>query len=141
MTAIPDRLRRAVSERAHGCCEYCQTQQAIVIFMEVDHINPVSAGGQTVLDNLCFACPTCNGHKLSAVTASDPQTQQEVSLFNPRTQHWDEHFEWSEDKSNLIGLTPTGRATIQRLHINELEIVKVRQRWVQVGWHPPQRGN
>jgi hypothetical protein len=139
MTTILDRIRRAVSERAQGCCEYCQTQQAIVIVMEVDHINPVSEGGQTVLDNLCFSCPTCNGHKLSAVTAVDPQTHEEVPLFNPRNQNWDEHFEWSEDKSVLIGLTSAGRATIHRLQINDPEIVKVRQRWIQASWHPPQQ--
>lgn len=36
--------------------EACQTQQVIVVSMEIDHIVPESAGGETTLANLCLAC-------------------------------------------------------------------------------------
>jgi 5-methylcytosine-specific restriction endonuclease McrA len=52
MARIPQRLRQQVIDRAHGRCEYCQTQQAIVVSMEIDHLIPEAVGGDTTLDNL-----------------------------------------------------------------------------------------
>jgi hypothetical protein len=67
----------------------------------------------------------------------DPQTDEEVLLFNPRRQQWDEYFRWSEDGSQIIGTTATGRATVARLQMNRSLAVQARQRWVQAGCHPP----
>ncbi len=58
-------------------------------------------------------------------------------LFNPRTQNWQEHFMWSRDGTQVIGLTPTGRATVLALQINSSLRVLARQRWVLTGRHPP----
>ena len=44
MASISKALRRQVTERAGGRCEYCQTLLAIGVEMEVDHIIPTSAG-------------------------------------------------------------------------------------------------
>jgi len=49
MASISKALRRQVTERAGGRCEYCQTLLVIVVEMEVDHIIPTSAGGRTAL--------------------------------------------------------------------------------------------
>lgn len=137
MARIPDKLRQQVIERARGRCEYCQTQQIIVVSMEIDHIIPESANGETILDNLCLACIGCNGFKLNFQTGIDPDTEQEILLFNPRTQHWNEHFRWDDDGLRVIGLTATGRATIARLRMNRDGVVNSRQRWAESGWHPP----
>lgn len=137
MASVSKALRTKVIRRARGLCEYCQTAQMIVLEMEVDHIQPESKGGPTIESNLCLACAGCNGFKSDAERAIDPQTRQIVSLFNPRTQNWASHFEWSPDGTHLIGLTPTGRATIERLRINRDMVVKARERWVKAGWHPP----
>lgn len=137
MARIPEQLRQQVAERAKRCCEYCHAQEDIVLYLEVDHIVPTSASGETTLKNLCFACKLCNGSKHKAQTAIDPETGEEVLLFNPRTQTWAEHFAWSGDAAMLIGLTPIGRATILRLKINSERRVRARKRWVKVGWHPP----
>lgn len=137
MSYIPEELRQQVVERARRCCEYCQAQRDIILRLDVDHIVPLSGGGKTELDNLCLACKSCNGHKHQAQTVTDPETGDEVPLYNPRVQAWIEHFAWNEDNTTLIGRTPTGRATIARLKINDIEFVKVRQRWVAAGWHPP----
>ena len=94
MARISDRVRQQVEERAQGRCEYCQTQQVIVVSMEIDHIIPESVGGETVLENLCLACIGCNGFKLDFLTGLDPETEVETSLFNPRTQDWYDHFQW-----------------------------------------------
>jgi len=60
-----------------------------------------------------------------------------VLLFNPRTQMWSEHFKWMPNGTILRGLTPTGRATIERLKINQDRVVDARTRWVFAGLHPP----
>ncbi len=137
MGRIPADLRRQVIERARGHCEYCQTQQIIVVSIEIDHIIPKSAGGKTVLDNLCLACVGCNGSKLNFQVGIDPETEMETPLFNPRVQNWNDHFRWSEDSSQVVGLTAIGRATIVRLRMNRDRVVHSRQRWVEAGWHPP----
>jgi len=140
MTRIPANLRQQVIERANGLCEYCQSALIIVVTMEVDHIVPQSVGGETTLDNLCLACRGCNGFKQDFLTAIDPVTQQEVALFNPRLHVWSEHFAWREDGIVINGLTPSGRATIDRLRMNRDSIVASRRLWVQAGWHPPKLG-
>ena len=84
-------LKRQVYERAKGCCEYCQTSEANSgQTMHVDHID--SNGGDD-LNNLCLACWHCNTSKQRSTTAIDPQTQDMVSLFNPRRDRWSEQFE------------------------------------------------
>jgi hypothetical protein len=137
MRAVSKEQRQQVTERANGLCEYCQTAEIIVVMLEVDHIKPESAGGATHLDNLCFICRGCNSFKHDFQTAVDPDTSQSVALFNPRQDRWEDHFKWSDDGTLVIGLSPTGRATIDRLRMNRDGIVASRRLWVEAGWHPP----
>lgn len=137
MAFIARALREAVIQRAQGLCEYCQTSQNIVIEMEIDHIIPESSGGETTEHNLCLACISCNNAKSDAQTGLDLETQTEVPLFNPRTQSWQTHFRWATNGTQVLGLTPTGRATVDKLRMNRELVVKARERWVKAGWHPP----
>jgi hypothetical protein len=137
MAYLSEILRQEVIGRAHGCCEYCQTQQVIVVSMAIDHIVPQSAGGETTLDNLCLICVGCNGFKLDFQTGIDPDTGEETTLFSPRVQSWRDHFRWSDDGLEIVGLTSVGRATIVRLRMNRNAVVESRRRWVEAGWHPP----
>jgi 5-methylcytosine-specific restriction endonuclease McrA len=86
MARIADALRQQITERAHGLCEYCQTAQIIVVTMEIDHIIPQIAGGDTELYNLCLTCRGCNSFKQDYQIGIDPDMGAEVSLLNPRTQ-------------------------------------------------------
>ncbi len=138
MVHIPAGLRQQVIERAGGRCEYCQTPRAIVIEMAVDHIVPVAAGGETTIDNLCLACISCNARKLDFQEAVDPESGETALLFNPRTQRWEAHFRWEEDGVRLVGLTPVGRAAVERLRMNRPLLVEARRLWVEAGWHPPE---
>jgi hypothetical protein len=137
MVYISEYLRKQVEDRAKGVCEYCQTQNRVTIAMHIDHIIPIKKGGLTELANLCLACHLCNNSKKTFTTGFDPETSTEVDLYNPRIQKWIEHFAWSEDKTQLIGLTIVGRATIHRLKINRVRAVEGRKLWVAAGWHPP----
>jgi hypothetical protein len=126
---------RCVHERAAFQCEYCQTGQRVTgQAMHVEHINPDGGDG---LENLALACATCNLSKARATSAPDPETDDPVPLFNPRTQVWSEHFEWIQNGTMLLGLTPVGRATIVRLQMNVARIVNARKVWVRAGEHPP----
>jgi hypothetical protein len=80
------------------------------------------------------AATNTRGHETHAL---DPETSLTVSLFNPRTQSWHEHFRWSDDGEEIIGLTPTGRATVIALKLNHPIIVVARRLWTSVGWWPP----
>jgi hypothetical protein len=60
-----------------------------------------------------------------------------VPLFNPRLQRWSDHFEWSADGIQIVGLTMIGRATVIALQMNNPTIVPARRRWAAAGWHPP----
>jgi hypothetical protein len=80
----------------------------------------------------------CNNYKGDRTAGVDPATGETMPLFNPRRQNWFEHFRWSEDGLRIIGLTPTGRATVAVLHLSDdPDALTVRSYWVQVGWHPP----
>lgn len=135
---IPVALKLQLEKVDQNRCCYCLTTAANTGFAMVhDHIYPRSRGGQTVFKNLCLACSACNLFKGSQISAIDPMTQQQASLFHPRQQLWQEHFEWSMDKVLIEGQTPTGRVTVIALQMNRPMIVAARRRWVQVGWHPP----
>lgn len=106
--------------------------------LEIEHIIPVAKGGSHEESNLWLACPICNTHKADKITAVDPITNSIVSLFNPRTQNWSEHFQWSEDGLRIIGLTSIGRATVEALHLSDdPDALTARSYWVLAGWHPP----
>ncbi|MEZ4737412.1 MAG: HNH endonuclease [Caldilineaceae bacterium] len=138
---LPARLRQQVEERARHRCEYCQTQELIIgMPLEAEHIIPVAAGGATDAANLCLACPRCNRYKGTQTELHDSITGEKVALFNPRQQQWHEHFIWQSDGLLLVGLTPTGRATINALQLNNRFILRSRQLWIAQGWHPPQNG-
>ncbi len=127
---------RMVHERARNCCEYCRTRRDVIAqTMHVDHIIPAE-GDQP--DNLCLACPNCNLAKGSATTGVDPATGQTVALFHPRHQLWRDHFRWIEDGVSLEGITPAGRATVNRLKINRIELITARRLWIAAGLHPPE---
>ena len=59
-------------------------------------------------------------------------------MFDPRSQRWAEHFRWSDDGVRVEGLTPTGRATVMALRLDDDPLaLMVRRNWVAAGWHPP----
>jgi len=137
MTYLSRWLRKLVEHRANERCEYCHAQKSIVISLEIDHIIPKSAGGETQSDNLCLACRHCNGLKSVFIYGIDPETDEETALFHPRVERWGAHFDWSDDGTEIVGLTGVGRATISRLRLNRVDVVDARRRWVAAGWHPP----
>lgn len=135
---IPVELRQTVAQDANYRCGYCQTLAKVIGSpLTIDHIVPEAKGGETKRENLWLACRRCNEFKGMRTHSVDPLTNKEVPLFNPRNQSWKVHFAWSEEATQVVGLTATGRATVIALRLNNDEIVGARSLWVQVGWHPP----
>ncbi len=135
---LPENLRERIDDADRRICRYCYTAEANSgVRLTHDHIVPVSKGGATVFENVCLACSACNEFKADLTHAVDAVTGESMPLFDPRTQRWGEHFAWSADGTRVEGVTPTGRATVLALRMNQPLIVTARGRWVRVGWHPP----
>lgn len=141
--AISEIVRQSVRERAHYLCEYCHSpKRSSSDMFTLDHVLPKSLGGSDESANLALACRRCNERRYNFVVATDPQTDEEVSMFNLRSQLWSEHFIWSTDGMRVIGTSPIGRATCQRLDFNDEVhnrgfIQEARELWIQGGWYPP----
>lgn len=135
---IPAGSRRRLSAEFQNRCAYCRAPTIITgAQLVIDHIQPQASGAETVWENLCVACHSCNEFKSAQVRAVDPRRGKRVRLFHPRRQQWRDHFRWSEDGSEIIGVSSAGRATVAALKMNHPFIVEARRRWALVGWHPP----
>ncbi len=131
-------LKQAVRLRSKNCCEYCHSQEKFATqSFSIEHIYPLSKGGQTTLDNLALACQGCNNHKYNKTQGTDPVSGKIVSLYHPREQNWQEHFSWSNDYTLIIGLTPIGRVTVEVLRLNREGLVNLRRILYAMGEHPP----
>ena len=130
--------KEAVARRAGGCCEYCCSQARFSPDpFSIEHIRPRSKGGTDEDDNLALACQGCNNRKYTHVEARDPVSGNLVSLYDPRRQRWADHFSWNENFTLVIGLTPTGRATVELLKLNREGVVNLRRVLCTIEQHPP----
>ena len=133
---VPAHLRRAVIQRAGNRCEYCGLAQAgQEAAFHLDHIKPFVAGGKNTLNNLALACVSCSLRKSARQTATDPQTGAIVPLFNPRGDSWRLHFRWNGVR--LMGVSPTGRATVAALKLNRSIALAIRREEFERHRHPP----
>ena len=119
-------LAATVEERADGRCEYCQMHQSLQgATFHLEHIVPETKGGSSELDNLAWACPSCNFRKSDRIELTDPDTNETVPMFHPRRDSWADHFRW--DGLLVVALTPIGRALIATFDLNHLRRQRIRQ--------------
>ncbi|WP_026100581.1 HNH endonuclease [Synechococcus sp. PCC 7336] len=138
-TKLSASVRQRVRQRAHYLCEYCHaSEQWQYIRFTIDHVLPLSAGGDDTLDNLALACFHCNRRKSNQLTGIDLLTGKSTSLFHPRQMQWSDHFIWSADGLSIVGLTPTGRATVAVLVLNRQRTIAIRAADRQLDRHPPE---
>lgn len=134
---IPEAIRRRVADMAGHRCSYCRCPEIVGIPMLIDHVVPLSVGGNSEIDNLCLACYRCNEFKGAKHEDIDPLSEVIVALFHPHQQNWTEHFTWSRDGLKIVGVTACGRATVKALHMNAERQMQARRIWMVVGLHPP----
>lgn len=74
--------------------------------------------------------------QIEPLVAHDPQTGEAAPLFNPRTDIWADHFEWTDGRE-VVGRTPTGRATVAALNFNHPRRVLIREAEEYFDLYPP----
>jgi hypothetical protein len=123
---IPADLRKQVSERAGLCCEYCHFAEEFSFDgFQIDHIVSIKHGGNTDPENLAYSCPDCNRYKGSDVGTYLAGQEHLTRLFNPRKDHWVEHFDIFEGA--FYAKTDVGQATISLLRLNDPDRIIIRQ--------------
>jgi len=138
MTKISPVLDKRIRQQAKQRCGYCRAPQTLLAYkLEIEHLQPKGLGGRTVEENLWLACRECNAHKAMRIRALDSLTGKTVKLFNPRKQNWPEHFEWGQDRTEIIGKTACARATVACLKMNNIYQKTARAAWVETGKFPP----
>jgi hypothetical protein len=127
--------REFVRQRAGNRCEYCLLrQEQSGLSHHVEHIVAKQHGGPDEPANLALACNRCNASKGPNLTGIDHESGQVVPLFHPRRDTWPEHFQFAGPR--IVGLTPTGRATVSVLAMNDERRVERRAELFARGEYP-----
>ncbi len=136
MTSYVDTdLRRLVESRANHLCEYCLIREDdTYLGCQVDHVIAEKHGGRTEAENLCNSCTFCNRSKGTDVGSIAPSTGEFTRFYNPRTDHWSEHFQ-------LNGIvidprTPIGEVTARILGVNAPDRLLERATLRDIGRYP-----
>ena len=128
-------LRRLVKSRADYLCEYCLIHENdTYLGCQVDHVIAEKHGGRTDAENLCNSCTFCNRSKGADVGSIAPSTSQFTRLYNPRADHWSDHFV-------LNGVviepqTPIGEVTARILGFNAPDRLLERETLRDIGRYP-----
>lgn len=137
MVRISLSVRTEVKTRANDKCEYCHSPERFSVSgFSIEHVVPQSKGGMTELENLAFACQQCNNHKYNLTEAIDSVTKTLFPLFNPRRDEWSQHFAWDYQYLRIVGLSGTGRATVEQLKLNRSNLINLRHLLSSNGLHP-----
>jgi hypothetical protein len=138
MSKISLKLQVKIRLQANNRCGYCLLPQVLnPTLLEIEHIHPIAEGGTDDEENLWLACRECNSHKSNKTHSFNKLTNKKTKLFNPRKQVWANHFKFSHDKTEIIGKTACGRATVETLKMNSSILVSVRKLWVEFDLFPP----
>src|SRR5688572_27540373 len=122
---------RFVARRAGWRCEYCLAPEYPgSLRFHVEHIIPEVAGGSSDEHNLALSCPSCNTYKGPITQGQDHVTEETVSIFNPRTDVWSEHFTYEAFSRSIEPLTSTGRVTVTALRMNGFRQRRARKFWM-----------
>lgn len=129
-------LRRFVESRAKQLCEYCLIHEDdTYLGCQVDHVIAEKHGGPTDAGNLSYACTFCNRAKGTDIGSIAPSTGEFTRFFNPRTDHWADHF--SLNGVLIEARTPIGEATAGILGLNGPDRLLERETLQHVGRYPP----
>lgn len=101
--SLSKKIRFEVFKRDAFTCQYCGNSSPEVV-LEVDHIKPVSKGGDNSLTNLITSCFKCNRGK-SNIELDDntvvAKQQRQLEELNERRVQIEMMLEWREQLSSL----------------------------------------
>jgi hypothetical protein len=101
--SLSKKIRFEVFKRDSFKCQYCGKSAPNVI-LEVDHINPVSKGGDNDLLNLITSCYDCNRGKSDRQIDDDSvilKQRQQLELLQERREQIELMFNWRKELDNL----------------------------------------
>jgi hypothetical protein len=125
-----------VSRRANHRCEYCRAPENVTGYaFHIEHVRSRAQGGEDNIDNYALSCMPCNRAKWHHLTGEDLQTGKQELLFDPRKHQWDEHFR-VEKRIYVRGKTAIGRATENRLQMNQPRQLEARRLWLELDVYP-----
>ena len=140
MTYISVKTRQLVARRAEFSCEYCLINEDDTFFgCEIDHIVSKKHGGSNELENLAYACLFCNRHKGTDVGSIHPPTGELIRFFNPRKDHWNDHFQLNG--ANIASLTDIGEITVRLFALNNPERLLERDALISIGAYPAHKSS
>ncbi len=100
---LSKKIRFEVFKRDSFTCQYCGAKAPDVI-LEVDHIDPVSKGGDDDLLNLIASCKGCNAGKSDRLLSDDTvldKRRQQLEELQERREQIDMMFEWQSGLADL----------------------------------------
>ena len=131
-------IQSEIRVRANYLCEYCHAlEKWQYVALTIDHVIPLTQGGDDSLDNLALACFHCNRRKGNLVSIKDLASGDDIPLFHPWRERWQDHFIWSADGRVIISLTAVGKVTIAALDLNRERVIDIRQADILLKRHPP----
>lgn len=101
--AISKRVRFEVFKRDSFKCQYCGKSSPEVI-LHIDHIKPVSKGGDNSMVNLVTACDSCNLGKSDVEIGDDAavkKQKQQLDELNERREQLKMMMEWRDSMKSL----------------------------------------
>lgn len=129
-------LRRLVETRADNLCEYCLIHvEDTYLGCQVDHVIAEKHGGATTAENLSYACAFCNRSKGADIGSISLLSGEFTRFFNPRTDHWGDHF--AIHGAVIQPRTEIGEATARILGFNQPERLLERELIQAIGGYPP----
>ena len=131
------RLRFEVFKRDSFTCQYCGRKAPDVV-LELDHVNPVSKGGDNDILNLITSCWECNSGKSDRVLSDDSvlsKQRQQLAELNERRQQLEMMIRWRDELKGIeevkLGeVVKAYNACIPGWSLNETGIQTVR-RWMR----------
>ncbi|MDX1950821.1 MAG: HNH endonuclease [Verrucomicrobiota bacterium] len=117
-------------------CEYCHAPEEVTGYaFHIEHIHPRVKDGVNEIENYALSCMPCNRAKSYHITGKDLKSGKEERLFNPRQDKWADHFK-IRDKLYVCGKTAIGRATENRLQLNQPRQLEARKLWKEIKLFP-----
>lgn len=107
--SLSKKIRFEVFKRDSFTCQYCG-QSAPDVALEVDHIDPVSAGGSNDILNLITSCKKCNAGKSNRLLSDDAiirQRKEQLDELNERREQLEMMMEWQRGLLDLDTLAVT----------------------------------
>lgn len=82
-TPISKEIRQQVLKRDGYRCRYCGSHSEV---FHMDHVYPISKGGETTVNNLVTACPSCNIKKKDRVGVwpHDPDVATRIGEYETK---------------------------------------------------------